>query len=170
MSKGPARIPIGGNVTSKLTRPFITSEETVNPALDIPSDTVTPETTIPPNEVTSIPVNDTAVVPVSPEMLGQGSLAPYSRGNTTAGKRRRQQTAKAETPQKGNPASTLDRQQTSLALPRDVKKRLAIWRAELRSEGLPVTESGIMVQLARSATINDVRRLYQNPLEAEEGD
>jgi len=55
-------------------------------------------------------------------------------------------------------------------LPRDVKKRLAIWRAELRSEGLPVTESGIMVQLARSATINDVRRLYQNPLEAEEGD
>jgi hypothetical protein len=60
------------------------------------------------------------------------------------------------------------KKKTSLELPWDVKTRLALWRARLRAEGLPATESGIIVALARAATIESVRQLLLSPPAGEE--
>jgi hypothetical protein len=60
------------------------------------------------------------------------------------------------------------KKKTSLELPWDVKTRLALWRARLRAEGLPATESGIIVALARAATIESVRQLLLSPQAGEE--
>jgi hypothetical protein len=164
VAKAPMRIPVG-NLTSKLSRPFsapgdgtvdnnrnTVSGETIKGLHGETVDTAngeTVDTTNSGNRSDSLTLSATMPSP----HRGAASLGAGNTGQP--------QTVNTETPREV-------KKQTSLALPWDVKKRLAIWRAQLRAEGLPATESGIVVALVRAATLQYARDVLVAPQPTEQ--
>jgi hypothetical protein len=128
-----------------------TSGLTVQP---LTASTVLPQTAEPPSPHTVSPVSPFQVNPVTPQT---GMTIPPEPRLTAP-----PETVVTDSPQMER------KKKTSLELPWDVKTRLALWRARLRAEGLPATESGIIVALARAATIESVRQLLLSPQAGED--